>query len=214
MILEDRSGSDDPTTLTKNVFTFLGAISKRPEIAAAIPSYQPAVPQLYADVDKEKALQQQVDLTTIYTTMQTFMGGYLVNYFNRFGRQWQTYVEADGTSRTEHREHRSVLCTQRQRQPGSAQLSGQGQPHHGSRIHLPIQRIQCSTAQHHRRARIQFGSGSKGSRRSLQGDHAARRRLRLFRHVFPGAAGGKGRAVVGSVRSVAGLRLPDSRGSL
>src|SRR6202790_3279250 len=100
MILEDRSGSDDPTTLTKNVFTFLGALSKRPEVAAAIPSYQPAVPQLYADVDKEKALQQQVDLSTIYTTMQTFMGGYLVNYFNRFGRQWQTYVEAEGSSRT------------------------------------------------------------------------------------------------------------------
>ncbi len=100
MILEDRSGSDDPATLTKNVFAFLGAISKRPEIAAAIPSYQPAVPQLYADVDKEKALEQQVDLSNIYTTMQTFMGGYLVNYFNRFGRQWQTYVEAEGTSRT------------------------------------------------------------------------------------------------------------------
>jgi hydrophobic/amphiphilic exporter-1 (mainly G- bacteria), HAE1 family len=101
MILEDRSGSDDPTTLTKNVFTFLGALSKRPEIAAAIPSYQPAVPQLYADVDKEKALEQQVDLSNIYTTMQTFMGGYLVNYFNRFGRQWQTYVEAEGTARTD-----------------------------------------------------------------------------------------------------------------
>jgi HAE1 family hydrophobic/amphiphilic exporter-1 len=100
MILEDRSGSDDPTTLTKNVFAFLGALSKRPEIAAAIPSYQPAVPQLYVDVDKEKVLQQQVDLTNVYTTMQTFMGGYLVNYFNRFGRQWQTYVEAEGTSRT------------------------------------------------------------------------------------------------------------------
>src|SRR6202044_70632 len=68
--------------------------------AAAIPSYQPAVPQLYADVDKEKALQQQVDLSNIYTPMQTFMGGYLGNYFNRFGRQWQTYVEAEGTSRT------------------------------------------------------------------------------------------------------------------
>jgi HAE1 family hydrophobic/amphiphilic exporter-1 len=100
MVLEDRSGVDDPTTLTKNVFAFLGAASKRPEIAAAIPSYQPAVPQLYADVDREKALQQQVDLSNIYTTMQTFMGGYLVNYFNRFGRQWQTYVEAEGDSRT------------------------------------------------------------------------------------------------------------------
>ena len=100
MVVEDRSGSDDPTTLTKDVYGFLGALSKRPEIAVAIPSYQPAVPQLYADVDREKALQQQVDLSNIYTTMQTFMGGYLVNYFNRFGRQWQTYVEAEGTSRT------------------------------------------------------------------------------------------------------------------
>jgi HAE1 family hydrophobic/amphiphilic exporter-1 len=101
MVVEDRSGSDDPMTLTKDVFGFLGALSKRPEIAVAIPSYQPAVPQLYADVDREKALQQQVDLSSIYTTMQTFMGGYLVNYFNRFGRQWQTYVEAEGTSRTD-----------------------------------------------------------------------------------------------------------------
>jgi hydrophobic/amphiphilic exporter-1 (mainly G- bacteria), HAE1 family len=99
MILEDRSGGDDPTTLTKNVFAFLAAASKRPEIAAVIPSYQPGVPQLYADVDKAKALQQQVQLSDIYTTMSTFMGGYLVNYFNRFGRQWQTYVEAEGTSR-------------------------------------------------------------------------------------------------------------------
>ncbi|MGA8108819.1 MAG: multidrug efflux RND transporter permease subunit [Acidobacteriaceae bacterium] len=100
MILQDRSGSDDPSFLTRNLFTFLGAVSKRPEIGAAIPSYLPAVPQLYADVDREKAEEQQVDLNTIYTTMQTFMGGYLVNYFNRFGRQWQTYVEAEGDTRS------------------------------------------------------------------------------------------------------------------
>ncbi|MGD0359749.1 MAG: efflux RND transporter permease subunit [Bryobacteraceae bacterium] len=100
MILQDRSGNDDPTFLTRNLFAYLGALSKRPEIGAAIPSYLPAVPQLYADVDKEKAFAQQVDLNSIYTTMQTFMGGYLVNYFNRFGRQWQTYVEAEGDTRT------------------------------------------------------------------------------------------------------------------
>src|ERR1700683_1394103 len=99
MVLEDRSGADDPATLTKNVLDFLGALKNRPEVAAAIPSYQPNVPQIYADVDREKALQQQGSMSDIYTTMQTFMGGYLVNYFNRFGRQWQTYVEAEGTSR-------------------------------------------------------------------------------------------------------------------
>jgi HAE1 family hydrophobic/amphiphilic exporter-1 len=101
MVLEDRSGSDDPMTLTKNVMTFLGAIHQRPEIGAAIPSFEPAVPQLYAAVDQEKVLQQQVSLSDVYATMSTFMGGYLVNYFNRFGRQWQTYVEAEGTSRTD-----------------------------------------------------------------------------------------------------------------
>jgi HAE1 family hydrophobic/amphiphilic exporter-1 len=104
MILQDRSGNDDPAFLTKNVFAFLGALTKRPEIAAAFPSYLPAVPQLYAEVDRDKAAQQQVDLTSIYTTMQTFMGGYLVNYFNRFGRQWQTYVEAEGDTRTNIRD--------------------------------------------------------------------------------------------------------------
>jgi hydrophobic/amphiphilic exporter-1 (mainly G- bacteria), HAE1 family len=100
MILQDRSGSDNPDFLTKNLYGYLGALSKRPEIAAAIPSYLPAVPQLYAQVDIQKAAAQQVDLNNVYTTMQTFMGGYLVNYFNRFGRQWQTYVEAEGDDRT------------------------------------------------------------------------------------------------------------------
>ena len=100
MVLEDRSGTDDPAFLTKNVYGFLGALAKRPEIAIAIPAYLPNVPQLYADVDREKVTQQQVSLNDVYTTMATFMGGYLVNYFNRFGRQWQTYVEAEGSSRT------------------------------------------------------------------------------------------------------------------
>jgi HAE1 family hydrophobic/amphiphilic exporter-1 len=100
LVLEDRSGNSDPNFLTANLYKFLGAAAKRPEIAAAIPTYFPAVPQLYVDVDREKAAQQQVSLSDVYTTMQAFMGGSLVNYFNRFGRQWQTYVEAEGDSRT------------------------------------------------------------------------------------------------------------------
>ena len=100
MMLQDRSGNDDPAFLAHNVYAFLGALKKHPEIASAFPSYLPAVPQIYAQVDRAKAEQQQVDLNSIYTTMQTFMGGYLVNYFNRFGRQWQTYVEAEGDTRT------------------------------------------------------------------------------------------------------------------
>ena len=41
-----------------------------------------------------------MNIGDVYQTLQTFMGGYLVNYFNRFGRQWQVYVEAEGEYRT------------------------------------------------------------------------------------------------------------------
>ena len=100
MVLEDRTGKNDQAFLTENLYKYLGEVNKRPEIAAAIPTYFPAVPQLYVDVDREKVAQQQVNLGDVYTTMQAFMGGELVNYFNRFGRQWQTYVEAEGATRT------------------------------------------------------------------------------------------------------------------
>jgi HAE1 family hydrophobic/amphiphilic exporter-1 len=100
MILEDRSGSNDLSFLTANLNKYMAACKKRPEIAAVAPTYLPNVPQLYVDVDRAKVQQQQVSLSDVYVTMQTFMGGNLVNYFNRFGRQWQTYVEAEGDYRT------------------------------------------------------------------------------------------------------------------
>jgi HAE1 family hydrophobic/amphiphilic exporter-1 len=99
-ILEDRSGKGGDF-LSENTDAFMAAIHKRPEIASAITTSTPHVPQLYADVDKEKVIRQNVKISDVYTTMQTFMGGYLVNYFNRFGRQWQVYVEAEGAYRTD-----------------------------------------------------------------------------------------------------------------
>jgi len=98
-VLEDRSGADQEF-LTANLGKFLAAVRKRPEIGSATTTYLPTVPQIYADVDREKAMRQGVDIGDVYTTMQTFMGGYLVNYFNLFGRQWQVYVAAEGEYRT------------------------------------------------------------------------------------------------------------------
>jgi hydrophobic/amphiphilic exporter-1 (mainly G- bacteria), HAE1 family len=59
------------------------------------------VPQVLADVDRDKVLKQGVDLGSVYQTLQAFMGGIFVNYFNRFGRVWQVYVQAEGDFRTE-----------------------------------------------------------------------------------------------------------------
>ncbi len=87
------------------------------------------MPQLYADVDRAKVMSQGVNVADVYKTMQTFMGGYLVNYFNRFGRQWQTYVEAEGDFRTNAERHRTVLCAERARRHGSPQRRDQHQEH-------------------------------------------------------------------------------------
>ena len=99
MVLEDRSGKDVPF-LAANVAKFMDAVRKRPEIASVSTTFLPSVPQLFVNVDRDKALKQGVDLAEVYKTLQTFMGGYFVNYFNRFGRQWQVYVQAEGEYRT------------------------------------------------------------------------------------------------------------------
>jgi HAE1 family hydrophobic/amphiphilic exporter-1 len=99
-VLEDRSGGQSTDYLADNTDRFIAAAQKRPEIAMALTTALPHVPQINVEVDRAKAMQQGVNLSDVYQTMQTFMGGYLVNYFNRFGRQWQTYVAADADARS------------------------------------------------------------------------------------------------------------------
>ncbi len=98
-MLEDRAGGD-LQLMGANVNKFVAAAAKRPELAAVTSTFLPGVPQQFVDVDRAKVERQGVDVGDVYQTLQTFMGGYLVNYFNRFGRQWQVYVEAEGEYRT------------------------------------------------------------------------------------------------------------------
>ena len=99
-MLEDRSGKQSDSFLTENLNKFMEAARKRPEIAGILTTYLPSVPQVFVKVDRDKVLKLGIALNDVYTTLQTFMGGYFVNYFNRFGRVWQVYVEAEGSYRT------------------------------------------------------------------------------------------------------------------
>ena len=99
-ILEDRAGKD-VAFLAQNLKTFLDAARKRPELGTLIPTFLPNVPQVFVDVDRDKVVKQGIDLGQVYQTLQTFMGGFFVNYFNRFGRTWQVYIEAEGDYRTD-----------------------------------------------------------------------------------------------------------------
>src|ERR1700676_1938770 len=98
-VLEDRAGND-VKFLADNWDKFLAAARKRPEIANVSTTFLPSVPQQFVDVDRDKVIKQGVAVKDVYQTLQAFMGGLFINYFNRFGRQWQVYIEAEGAYRT------------------------------------------------------------------------------------------------------------------
>ena len=92
--IQDRSGNE-VNYLWQNTQKFLAAARKRPELAQLSLLFTPAVPQFFADVDKDKTLKLGVPLSDVYGELQTLLGGYYVNQFNRFGRVWKVFVEAE-----------------------------------------------------------------------------------------------------------------------
>jgi HAE1 family hydrophobic/amphiphilic exporter-1 len=97
-VLEDRGGST-VEFLAENTEKFIKAAQQRPELTGIFTTLIAATPQLYVDVDKDKVIKQGVNLADVYQTMQYYMGSGFINYFNRFGRQWQVYLEAEGEYR-------------------------------------------------------------------------------------------------------------------
>ncbi|MGA8034334.1 MAG: multidrug efflux RND transporter permease subunit [Candidatus Acidiferrales bacterium] len=99
-VLEDRSGQGTDF-LRENQEKFMAAARKRPEFALVFTTALPSVPQLSVKVDRDKVLKQGLALSDVYQTLQAFMGGAFINFFNRFGRVWQIYVQAEGSFRAQ-----------------------------------------------------------------------------------------------------------------
>jgi len=121
-IVEDRGGKDLPY-LAQNLQRFMEAARRRPELAGLNTTFLPAVPQVFVDVDRAKVMQQSVRLSDVYQTMQVFMGGSLVNYFNQFGRQWQVRLQAEGEYRTRAEDMGQFYVTNAPRRTSSPQHS-------------------------------------------------------------------------------------------
>ena len=93
-MLEDRAGRG-MDFLTEHTQTFLREVRQRPEISSVTTTLLGQVPQIFAHVNQEKVMKQGVPLSDVYQTLQVFLGGPFINYFNRFGRQWQVYLLAE-----------------------------------------------------------------------------------------------------------------------
>jgi HAE1 family hydrophobic/amphiphilic exporter-1 len=96
--LQDRSGGT-VQFLEQNLQKFLEAARKRPELANVNSVWRAAVPQVYADINRDKVLKQGVAVKDVYQSLQAFLGGIYVNQFNRFGRQWKVFLQAEPSGR-------------------------------------------------------------------------------------------------------------------
>lgn len=93
-MLEDRSGGD-VDALAQAADQLVAASRSRPELQNVISTFRDTVPQYKIDVDRDKVQTLGVPITDVYDALQTFLGGLYVNDFNRFGRTWRVYLQAE-----------------------------------------------------------------------------------------------------------------------
>jgi HAE1 family hydrophobic/amphiphilic exporter-1 len=103
MQLQDRGGNS-PAYLATQAQLFIAAARQRPEIGRIATAYRSSVPQIYADVDRAKVLKTGVALDDVNTTLGALLGSAYVNDFNRFGRVYKVYVQAEPEYRRDPRQ--------------------------------------------------------------------------------------------------------------
>ncbi len=99
VFLQDRSGNLSVEELHGEVRKFMEAAQKRPELTGLFTAFDPTVPQVELTVDREKARTLGVQITDVFSTLQASLGGAYVNDFNRFGRLYRVFVQADSDFR-------------------------------------------------------------------------------------------------------------------
>ena len=100
MMLQDRAGNT-PEYLANQAQQFMQAAAERPEIGSIITTFRASVPQIYADIDTDAVLKFGVSPSDVNITLGSFLGGAYVNDFNRFGRLFKVYVQAEPEYRSD-----------------------------------------------------------------------------------------------------------------
>jgi hydrophobic/amphiphilic exporter-1 (mainly G- bacteria), HAE1 family len=98
-LIQDRSGSMTIDQLGEQSRKFIAAARQRPELGNVFTSFDPDYPQVKVALDREKARTLGVPTNEVFQAMSTAMGGAFVNDFNRFGRLYRVYVQAQPESR-------------------------------------------------------------------------------------------------------------------
>ncbi|HEX3186266.1 MAG TPA: multidrug efflux RND transporter permease subunit [Pyrinomonadaceae bacterium] len=98
-LIQDRTGTMSVEELGDKARVFIAAARQRPELGNVFTSFDPNYPQVKVELDREKARTLGVPVNEVFQTMSTAMGGAFVNDFNRFGRLYRVYVQAESIDR-------------------------------------------------------------------------------------------------------------------
>lgn len=93
-------GGEDVITMGERANAFLNAARQRPEIAMIYTTLNTNTPTLQFEVDREKAQSLNVPVSSVFSALQAFLGGYEINDINNFGRTWKVVMQADEDYRT------------------------------------------------------------------------------------------------------------------
>ena len=211
-LLQDRSGTMSVAELGKQTQVFLDAARQRPEVANLFTSFNPQVPQVQVELDREKARSLGVPINDVFAALSAAMGGAYVNDFNRFGRLYRVYVQAEPAFRQRPEDIGQFYVRSRttnEMVPLSTLMTVT--PASGTEITVRFNLFRSVEITGVPGAGLYVGAGDDGARGNRDPGTASRNGVCLLRLFLPGEAGAARRA---HVRPGHRLRVPAPGGAV
>ena len=138
IFVQDRTG-ETPAALAEKTQAFIAAARQRPEIGNAVTLYSANVPQIFADIDRDKVMTLGLQLADVNTTIGAFLGGQYINDFNRFGRLYKVYVQAEPQYRATAEQLQFFYVRNAKGEMVPLSTIVRTQPHERPGVHEPLQ---------------------------------------------------------------------------
>jgi hydrophobic/amphiphilic exporter-1 (mainly G- bacteria), HAE1 family len=94
-------GEQSPSELAATMRALIFAANQQPELAAVFSTYNAETPQIYLDIDRNKAQILGVAVSDVFLALQATLGGFYINQFNAYGRIWQVNMQAGAGDRSQ-----------------------------------------------------------------------------------------------------------------
>ena len=189
-LIQDRSGSMTVQEIGEHAAKFLAAGRQRPELGNLFTSFDPNYPQVKVELDREKARTLGVPVNEVFQALSAVLGGAYVNDFNRFGRLYRVYVQADAGARLKGEDIGKVYVRSQRSQemvPLSTLVSIKDVA--GTELTTRFNLLRSVETPGCAGARLHLRSGPGGTRTGLRGNDAQGDGLCLLLALVPGEDG-------------------------